>query len=301
MASGSRGWSRFGSLAVARAALGVLALALIAVACTQASAQTPTPTPTLAVSIDASGTDLDSFEDVATLTAVVANAPENGSPTYKWETRSNTNSTWMVVHPGYPHNDPELTWLEASAATIERDFRVTVSYGTEATATSKVVTVTWTAPASVPTAVPCTVTTTVAKPTGLTATVNPESSNADGILLEWNAPAASDEVSGYYVYRREVLQGTTTTLALHGIISDLPVYDTRTGEYRSSPGPAEEMDFADSPPGNLKSGTTYAYAIVAERTNNCDYLQQSEQSDEATATYTASASGDSGGDDPGGL
>ncbi len=45
MTSGSRGWSRFGSLAVARAALAVVALALIAVACTQASAQTPTPSP----------------------------------------------------------------------------------------------------------------------------------------------------------------------------------------------------------------------------------------------------------------
>ncbi len=294
MTSGSRGWSRFGSLAVARAALAVVALALIAVACTQASAQTPTPTPTLAVSIDASGTDLVSNQDAVTLTAVVTNAPENGTAAYKWETRSNTNSTWMVVHPGYPHNDPELRWMEASAATIERDFRVTVSYGTEAEATSDSVTVTWTPPANVPTPVPCTVTTTVSKPTGLAAKVNPTSFldgtpiSAPGILLTYDAPPAGEKVFGYNIYRR--VQGESTTLTLWG--------NTYGGVPNS--GSHDTMEFADEPAGSLVDGKTYDYAIAAERWDNCGNYQESAKSDSISVTYTAPAAGDSGGNNASG-
>lgn len=47
----------------------------------------------------------------------------------------------------------------------------------------------------------CTVTTTIAKPTGLTATANPSSRNENGILLQWNSAAKADKVYGYHAYR----------------------------------------------------------------------------------------------------
>ncbi len=135
-----------------------------------------------------------------------------------------------------------------------------------------------------------------AKPTGLTATLNPSIHKGEpvldsGILLTWDAPAAADQVYGYDIYRREVVQGTPTTLRLYLVKFSVGAYHPSTGTYTYPDGPPTDiMDYGH----DIEEGKTYAYAIKALRYGNCSTVE-SEMSDEASETYTAPVQQQSGG------
>ena len=140
---------------------------------------------------------------------------------------------------------------------------------------------TTTTTAQPPTTTVCAVTSTVSKPTGLTAQVNPNTyldgtpTALPGILLAWDSPPSHEQVFGYNVYRR--VQGESTTLRLIGNVSGLFATDKQ-----------DVMDVADVPfAGNLVVGKTYIYRVAAERWDNCGDYQESAQSDPVSVTYTA--------------
>ena len=128
------------------------------------------------------------------------------------------------------------------------------------------------------------------KPTGLTATVNPDDKPDEdwilesGILLQWTAADASESVFSYDLFRREKVEGTT--LAYHASTTLVSTYYSETDEYVTPSEPIMDiMDPADFE--NLKDGTTYEYAVKALQVNDCDAIAESPLSDPVSATYTA--------------
>ena len=95
--------------------------------------------PPLQVSITASATELEVNKKV-TLTAVIANAPAGSKPSYKWEMDL---GNWHSAG-----TDATLAYLTKTAES--QTFRVTVTYGSEASATSDPITITWVPPNRAP-------------------------------------------------------------------------------------------------------------------------------------------------------
>ena len=102
---------------------------------------TPEPTPDLQVSIAADATELEVNEEV-TLSAVFTNAPADSSPTYRWQ---------LDLGGGSWHSsgtEATFSYLQSNAASTA--FRVAVSYGSGASATSDPIIITWVPPNKAP-------------------------------------------------------------------------------------------------------------------------------------------------------
>lgn len=126
----------------------------------------------------------------------------------------------------------------------------------------------------------CTVTSTVSKPTGLGATVNPAGYYENGILVQWDAAPGSDQVYKYNLFRKKASGGT---LIMVGSIQNVSQYHPSTGTYSyPDDAPSEILDPESS---GLETGEQYIYRVSAARWNNCGDYQESEQSDPVTVTY----------------
>ena len=102
---------------------------------------TPEPTPELQVSIAADATELEVNEEV-TLAAVFTNAPADSSPTYRWQ---------LDLGGGSWHSsgtEATFSYLQSNAASTA--FRVAVTYGSGASATSDPIIITWGPPNRAP-------------------------------------------------------------------------------------------------------------------------------------------------------
>ena len=124
------------------------------------------------------------------------------------------------------------------------------------------------------TAQACEVTTTVSKPTNLTATIAEH-----WIQLLWDAPPEA-----YLGLLYEILRGTGVgaTPTIYAYLDETtPVYNVQTGTYSDHFTRTDFMDYTDA----LEAGETYVYAVVFGRVNNCGDHQRGDQSDSVTVTY----------------
>ncbi len=152
---------------------------------TPAPIATPTPEPTvetpgLEVALAASADTLPAGEAV-TLRAVITNAPEEGSPSYKWE----------FLLSNWNHGGSASTFSFAASNPGVWKFRVKIAYGSEASATSEPVTVTWTENKPTSTPMP------PDRPTGLRVATEP---NSLDLSVDWDDVEGADE---YLVRWRE--------------------------------------------------------------------------------------------------
>ncbi len=131
-----------------------------------------------------------------------------------------------------------------------------------------------------------------AKPTGVTALVNPteEEGNTwgeNGILISWDTPDESDFVDGYSIFRGVLVAGispASTEVTLQGTIWNVNTSDSDNGTWSTLlPAPRDIMD----PEEYLEVGVTYVYRAMATRYDNCGDFQDSERSDPVVATYEA--------------
>lgn len=123
----------------------------------------------------------------------------------------------------------------------------------------------------------CTVTTaTPAQPTGVAATADDE-----GIHLQWNAAADTDQVFQYNILRGE---GTGTVLTLFVTIWSVSSYNVTTDTESPPPEPDTSITF-NKHDDFMESGVTYFFRVVAVREDNCGGSLESTPSEQVSATF----------------
>ena len=102
---------------------------------------TPEPAPGFRVSIAADATELKANEKV-TLTAVITNAPAGSGPTYQWQLDLGGGSWYSAG------TEATFSYLQSNYGSTT--FQVTVTYGSEGSVTSDLITITWVPPNRAP-------------------------------------------------------------------------------------------------------------------------------------------------------